>query len=228
VRRIEGIIVVGDDASPVRVRDITVRIPSGLRDLEIHGKTGDVEIRNLPIGLIIDTQSGKIKVAGAVSLEARSSDGEIDVESTGSCDLKTGSGKIKAVRPEGRMTAHTESGDIEIEDSAADLYLESDSGEISITRPKGRVRALSQAGDIEIEAPESFDGGEANTTSGHIGLSLHGAACELRAETLSGKLKTPHGEVGTSAGPRRAALSVAGGGRRLHAKSVSGDIDIDY
>lgn len=217
-----------DETGPVHVAELSLRLPAAIRDLEIHGRSGDIEIRGLAIGLLIETYSGRIRVEGALSVEARSSDGEIEIEATGLSELSTVSGRIKAVRPEGRMTARSDSGDIEIEDSAADLYLETNSGEIAIARPKGRVRALSQGGDIEIEAPEPFGGGEANTTSGHIGLSLAGASLELRAETLSGRLKTPHGEVGNNAGPRRAAMSVAGGGRRLHAKSVSGDIDIEF
>ncbi len=228
VRRIEGILVIGDEGGRVKVAEIAVRLPVSINDLEIHGRTGDIEVRGLPIGLLLETSSGTIKVAGAASLEARSGDGSIEIESTGSCEISTVSGNIKAAKPEGRMTAKSDSGDLEIEDSTADLYLETGSGEISISRPKGRVRALSHAGDIEIEAPGNFGGGEANTSTGHIGLSLAGASLELRAETLSGRLKTPNGEVGNNAGPRRAALSVAGGGRRLHAKSVSGDIDIDF
>jgi DUF4097 and DUF4098 domain-containing protein YvlB len=228
VRRIEGILVIGEEAGPVKVTELRARLPVAIRDLEVHGKTGDIESRGLSIGLLAETFSGRVRVSGAASLEARSTEGEIEIEATGLSDLRTATGRIRAVSPEGRMTARSESGDIEVEDSPADLYLETDSGEISVTRPRGRVRAVSQAGDIEIEAPGPFGGGEANTASGHIGLSLEGASLELRAETLSGRLRTPNGEVGNNTGPRRAALTVAGGGRRLHAKSVSGDIEIDY
>lgn len=228
VRRIEGILVIADESGPVKITEITAKIPPSLRDLEVHSRSGDIEVRGLPLGLLADTHGGSIRVQGVASIEARCHDGAIEIESSGMADVRTVSGKVKAVKPEGRMTAKTESGDIEIEDSAADLYLETKSGEIAINRPRGRVRALSHEGDIELEAPENFGGGEANTTSGHIGLSLAGASVELRAETLSGRLRTPGGEIGTNAGPRRAALSVAGGGRRLHAKSVSGDIDIDF
>jgi DUF4097 and DUF4098 domain-containing protein YvlB len=228
VRRIEGILVIGEEKGPVKVAELRLRLPAAIRDLEIHGCTGDIEVRNLPIGVIVETLSGRIRAVGPSSLEARSSEGEIEAESTGLAELSTKSGKIRSVRPAGRMTARSDSGDVEVEDSSADLFIETGSGEVSVTRPKGRLRIQSAEGDIEIEAPESFGGGEANTTSGHIGLSLSGASVELRAETLSGKLRTPQGVVGNNQGPRRAALSVAGGGRRLHAKSVSGDIEIDY
>lgn len=228
VRRIEGIIIAGEEKGPVKVSELRLRLPASIRDLEIHGSSGDVEVRNLHIGLVVETQSGKIRAVGPASLEARSLDGEIEAEATGLAELSTKSGRIRSVKPEGRMTARSDSGDIEVEDATADLYIETSSGEIAVTRPKGRVRALSQAGDIEIEASEPFGGGEASTTSGHIGLSLAGASIELRAETLSGKLRTPQGVVGNNTGPRRAALSVAGGSRRLHAKSISGDIEIDY
>jgi len=228
IRRIEGILVMGEESGTVKVSELRLKLPVAIRDLEIHGRSGDIEIHELSIGLVAETQSGRVRVIGGASLEAKTIDGDIEIEETGLSQISTQSGRIKAVKPEGRMTATSDSGDIEVDDSAADLYLQTETGEIAVNRPRGRVRAISQGGDVEIEAPEPFGGGEANTTSGHIGLSLQGASLELRAETLSGRLKTPHGEVGNNAGPRRAALTVAGGGRRLHAKSVSGDIDIDF
>jgi len=86
----------------------------------------------------------------------------------------------------------------------------------------------SQAGDVELESSGNFGGGDIATSTGHIGLTLAGANLELRAETLSGKLHTPSGEIQNFAGPRRCAITVGVGGRRIHAKSVSGDIDIEF
>lgn len=69
--------------------------------------------------------------------------------------------------------------------------------------------------DLEGAAPRA--GGE-----GQLGSDL-----ELRAETLSGQLDGPGAEQPFSTGPRRCAMKVGAGGRRLHVRSVSGDIEIE-
>lgn len=225
---VEGILVLTESEGPVRACDLKVHLPPAIRDLEIHSRTGDIEVKDLPIGVMAETESGNISVSGAISLEAISASGDMDIDGVGTAELRTGTGSLRCVNSRDIVVARSKSGDIDIEDAVGDLFLETGSGEISVARPRGRVRAASHAGDIEIEAPASFGGGEATSVSGRIGFILGGADLELRAETFSGKLRTPHGEVGSPAGPRRCALSVGRGGRRLHAKSVSGDIDIDY
>lgn len=228
VRRVEGILVLAEAEGPVKVVELRARIPAAIRDVEFHTRSGDAEVSGLKIGVLAETETGRIRVRDAASLEARSATGDIEVERTGACDLSVGSGRVRCLFPQDKVVARSKSGDIDIDDAEGDLYLETASGEISVTRPKGRVRAQSGAGDIEIEAPDPFGGGEATSVSGRIGFILGGADLELRAETLSGRLVTPQGEIGTPAGPRRCALSVGKGGRRLHAKSVSGDIEIDF
>jgi DUF4097 and DUF4098 domain-containing protein YvlB len=228
VRRIEGILVLGEEDGPVHVKELRLKMPASIRDIEAHSGTGDVEASGLPVCFLIGVDGGSVSVKGATSLDATSVSGEIETFETGTSDLRSESGKIRCVGSAGKLIAKNDSGDIEVDDATADLYLETGSGEILVSRPKGRVRVLSNSGDIEIESPASFGGGEANSSSGHITLTLEGAAVELRAETLSGRLKTPEGEVLNTTGPRRFAASVLGGGRRLHVKSVSGNIEIEY
>ncbi len=228
LRRVEGILVVAEGQGPVHVTELKASVPAAIHDIELHTKTGDVEVRGLSIGVRAETESGSVRVEGASSLEARSLSGDIDAERIGSADIGAGSGRVRCVLPFDRVVVRSKSGDIDIEDAKGDLVLETASGEISVARPRGRVRAASQAGDIEIEALGPFGGGEATSVSGRIGFNLAGADLELRAETLSGRLRTPQGEIGSPAGPRRCALSVGKGGRRLHAKSVSGDIEIEF
>jgi hypothetical protein len=60
-----------------------------------------------------------------------------------------------------------------------------------------------------------------------VSLSLTGSDLELRAETLSGRLDGSESDQQLAAGPRRCALRIGAGGRRLHVRSVSGDIEIE-
>ncbi|MDP3178249.1 MAG: DUF4097 family beta strand repeat-containing protein, partial [Spirochaetaceae bacterium] len=100
-------------------------------------------------------------------------------------------------------------------------------GDISVMKPGGRLRISSSSGDIELELAGRFAGGEVSTSTGDISLSLSGSDLELRAETLSGELDAPGADVVSTTGPRRCALKLGSGGRRLHVRSVSGDIEID-
>ncbi|MBL8965645.1 MAG: DUF4097 family beta strand repeat protein [Spirochaetaceae bacterium] len=228
IRRIEGILILAEGEGAVKATDIRIRLPAAIRDLEIHSRSGDIEVGGLNLGILAETETGRVRVADATSLEAFSASGDIEIERVGTAEIRAGTGRVRCIDSSDVVVARSKSGDIDVEDAGGDLYLETASGEISIARPRGRVRASSHAGDIEIEAPVPFGGGEATSVSGRIGFILGGADLELRAETLSGRLMTPHGEVGSPAGPRRCALSVGKGGRRLHAKSISGDIDIEY
>jgi DUF4097 and DUF4098 domain-containing protein YvlB len=101
------------------------------------------------------------------------------------------------------------------------------SGDISVLRPEGRIRLISHNGDIELELSGVFGGGEANTYSGDINLLLEQANVEFRAETLSGQISSPGTTITSGTGPRRCAYKIGAGTKRLHVKSVLGDIDVE-
>jgi DUF4097 and DUF4098 domain-containing protein YvlB len=154
--------------------------------------------------------------------------GDIEIQDVAHAELRSHSGRIVANGIVGRLIAKSVSGDIEVEDSLGELCLESKSGEIDVVRPSGRVMIQTSSGDVEVETTGPFLGGDISTATGDINLSLEGADLELRAETLSGRLLVPEGEIACAAGPRRAALVVGKGGRRFHAKSVSGNVEIGF
>jgi DUF4097 and DUF4098 domain-containing protein YvlB len=228
LRRLEGILVLAEGEGPVRVAEARVRVPLGLQDVEIHSRGGDIEVRGLSAGLVIETDSGSVLVIEGGAVEAISTTGSIAIETAGPAELRTVSGSIRIVESRDRVKVRSQSGDIDAEGLGGDFFAETGTGEVSVRHPTGRVMVQTQSGDIEVEAGAPFGGGDIESASGAISLDFKGSALELRAETLSGRLSTPHGEVNNQAGPRRAALTVGPGGRRLHAKSVEGDIDIDF
>ncbi len=228
IRRIESLLVLGEETGPVQVKEVRIKVPASIRDVEAHSESGDIESAGLALCFMVSVGSGRIDIKGASTVSASTEGGLIEVSGAGSSELKSVSGKIRCLEPREKLLIKSDSGDVEVDDSTADLFLETKSGDIVVSKPKGRIRILSDSGDIDLDSPEGFNGGEANTQSGRISLELEGASVELRAETLSGRLRAPEGEVQNTTGPRRFAATRGHGGRRLHLKSVSGDIEIEY
>jgi hypothetical protein len=228
IRRREGILVVADEGRDgVYVAIARVRSPAAFRDLEVHSDTGCLEIRDLPLDILASTESGSIRVSGGASVEVASASGDIDVESSAVLTARVSSGALRVREVAGYVSVESQSGDVSVEASGGNVVVLSASGDVAIQRPGGRLRVATTTGDVELEIAGHFAGGEVSTASGDVSLSLTDADLELRAETLSGDLEAPGAELSLSSGPRRCALRLGAGGRRLHVRSVSGDVEID-
>ncbi len=228
VRRTEGILVLADEASNGVVASVAkVRIPASFRDIEAHALSGSIELRDLGADLVAATDSGDIRVSGGASVEATSTGGSVEIESCAAVNAKLVSGSLRCRDIGGTISAESQSGDVSVEAAAGNVIVASGSGDIAVLKPGGRLRVTGGSGDVELEIVGRFAGGEVSTTSGDVSLALGGSDLELRAETLSGDLDAPGAEIPLTTGPRRCALRLGSGGRRLHVRSVSGDIEIE-
>jgi len=228
IRHSEGILVVADEpGDQVMATVARVRVPSAFRDIEAHAVSGSIEIRGLPVDLLANTETGDILISGGASVEAISSAGGIEIENALKVSAKVISGKLRCREISDSIHAETQSGDVIVEASGGNVVVLSSSGDIAVLRPGGRLRVAGGTGDVELELSGRFAGGEISTTTGDVSLALEGSDLELRAETLSGQLDGPGADQPSSTGPRRCALKVGAGGRRLHVRSVSGDIEIE-
>jgi hypothetical protein len=228
IRASEGILVVADEPFDDVIATLArVRVPSCFRDIEAHSTSGSIEIRGLTADLLANTDSGDIRVFEGASVEASSSEGRVEVESSTSVSAKLATGAFRCRDISGSVNAETQSGDVSVEAAGGNVVIMSASGDISVLKPGGRLRVVGGAGDVELEIAGRFLGGEVSTTSGDVSLALSGSDLELRAETLSGELDAPGADLALTTGPRRCALRLGEGGRRLHVRSVSGDIEIE-
>jgi DUF4097 and DUF4098 domain-containing protein YvlB len=228
IRHSEGILVVADEPNDKVVATVArVRVPSTFRDIEAHAVSGSIEIRGVHVDLLADTRSGDILVSGGVSVEANSTEGGVEIEMAQKVSAKLVSGPLRCRDISDSINAETKSGDVTVEASGGNVVVQSNSGDVSILKPGGRLRVSSGSGDVELELTGRFAGGEISTTTGDVSLSLAGSDLELRAETLSGRLDGSEAEQPFAAGPRRCAIKIGAGGRRLHVRSVSGDIEIE-
>ncbi len=229
VRRSEGILVLADEGSGgVRVAEARILVPAGFRDVEAHSGTGSIEARGGGADLLATTESGDIHVSGGAMVELSSEVGMIEAEGSAGLTARVGAGSLRCRGIGGPVSVESQSGDVAVEEASGNVIVISASGDVSVQRPGGRLRICSGSGDVELELVGRFLGGEVSTSSGDVSLSLSDADLELRAETLSGGLEAPGAEIAVTSGPRRCALRLGSGGRRLHVRSVSGDVEIDY
>ena len=228
IRRSEGILVVADEPHDQVVATVArIHVPAVFRDIEAHAGSGSIEIRGLAVDLLAATETGDILVSGGTIVEASSSAGGVEVEKAFRVSAKLVSGTLRCREISDSIHAETQSGDVTVEASGGNVVVVSASGDIAVLRPGGRLRVAGGSGDVELEVQGRFAGGEISTTTGDVSLALAGSDLDLRAETLSGQLDAPGAEQPITTGPRRCALKVGEGGRRLHVRSVSGDIEIE-
>ncbi len=216
VRRREGLLVIAEEEiDPITLVTVRVGVPHGFRDIEIHTRDGAVDVRDCRFDLLVSTESGDVAIDGANDVEVTSGAGCVDVEDARSLVVHGSRGEVRCRDVHGVTRVETSSGPVVVDCAQGNVVVNSQSGDITVQKPAGRLRVFSATGDVDLEI------------SGQFGLSIAGAEIELRCETLAGTINAPGCTVSTNAGPRRCALHCGKGGKRLHIKSVSGDIDID-
>lgn len=228
VRRREGLLVLADEGlDPVLVAEVRVGVPQGFHDLEIHTSDGTIDVRDCLFDILATTESGDLLIDGALAVEASSVSGLVSLERVQSAIIRSLDGEIRCRDVSGHISAESQTGDVLVDTVGGNVVVISTSGDITVQQPAGRLRLFSGTGDIELEISGEFAGGEVGTSEGDISLSLSETEIELRCETLAGSITAPGCTISTNAGPRRCALHCGKGGRRLHVKSISGDIEID-
>jgi hypothetical protein len=228
IRRHDSILIMTNETpKEVYTASVTVSIPQRIKDLEVHSMKGEIDIRDCEVDVLAISELGAIHVHGAHNVEASSIQGAITLLNCGSATVNTIDGSVRCTKLSGSLHVETQGGDVQASRVKGNVIALTTSGDISILKPEGRIRLISHNGDIELELSDVFGGGEANSYSGDINLMLEQANVEFRAETLSGEISSPGTTVSAGAGPRRCAYRIGLGTKRLHVKSVLGDIEVE-
>lgn len=228
VRRHDSILIISNETpKEVYTASVMVSVPERVRDLEVHSMKGEIDIRDCPNDILAIAELGGIHIHGARNVEASSVQGSITLLNCAAATVNTIDGAVKCTKLSGALHIETQGGDIQASRIKGNVVALTASGDISVLKPEGRIRLISHSGDIELELAGLFGGGEANTYSGDINLMLEQANVEFRAETLSGQISSPGTTVSSGVGPRRCAYRIGLGTKRLHVKSVLGDIDVE-
>lgn len=178
----------GDRTTIDRVRSrLTVRVPTGT-DIVIGATSGRVDVEGAVGAASIVTESGRIEIGEAASLDARTvsgrvqigrvvgrcrvrnKSGRVEVRGCGGADVATKSGRIQLGHVRGDVEAHCVSGRIEVGlDVPADVGAETVSGRISIRLPND-ARPHRVEGAAGADRPDD-------------------ANCTVRAVSVSGRIE---------------------------------------
>jgi len=228
VRRHDRILIISNDSpKDIYTASVTLEVPACIKDLEVHSMKGEIDIRDCESDILAISEFGAVHIHGGKSIEASSVQGSVTILNCGSATVNTIDGSVKCSKVNGSLHIETQGGDIQASRVKGNVIALTKDGDISVFKPEGRIRLISHDGDIELELSGSFGGGEATTYSGDINLMLEQANVEFRAETLSGQISSPGTTIASGAGPRRCAYRIGEGTKRLHVKSVLGDIEVE-
>ncbi|MCE5255788.1 MAG: DUF4097 domain-containing protein [Spirochaetaceae bacterium] len=228
VRRHDSILIIAvETPKDIYATAVSVEIPDTVKDLEVHSLKGEIDIRDCRMDILAISDLGNLHIHGAHNVEASSVHGSVTVLNSGSSTINTIEGSVRCSKISGSLHVETQDGDIQAVHVKGNVIALSTSGDISVLKPEGRIRLVSKAGDVELELSGIFGGGEVNTYSGDINLMFEDANVEFRAETLSGQISSPGTTISNGVGPRRCTFKMGQGSKRLHVKSVLGDIEVD-
>jgi len=173
------------DAAVSRIGDTTtitgdnsklaVRVPTGI-DVIIGTTSGRVDVAGLVGAAAVTTDSGRIRIEPAASVDARSNSGRIEIDhcgqqcclrsnsgavavgSCGAADVATTNGRISLGAVRGVARAHCTSGRVDITMAAAnDVSAETLSGRIDVSMPPGVRAFCTDLADGPVQRPDDVD-----------------------------------------------------------------------
>ncbi len=154
---------------------LIVRVPAGI-DVVIGATSGRVDVTGTVGATAVTTDSGRIGIERATSVDARSNDGRIEighcsancclrsehgavaVASCGSADVATATGRISLGDVRGAARAHCTNGRVDITMATAnDVSAETVTGRISVSMPRGVRAFCTDLADGPAERPDDAD-----------------------------------------------------------------------
>ena len=145
----------------------------------------------------------------------------------GGTSITTVSGRITATALDGEVALKTVSGDLDVQRVGGYVRVNTVSGDLTISGgDPEEVNAKAVSGDLTFDLDEVPDV-DCTTVSGDVAVRLPAdAGIDLDAVTVSGRLETSFPDDDLDAGRRRLRGRIGGGGRRLAARTTSGDVTV--
>ena len=215
--------------SPVRVEVEVERGPDAVVDLE----GGVLVVEHQPVRSLTRLLAGDVSVRANVSVlvpedtDVRVRTVSADVFVAGirsSSVLSTVSGRITATGLDGEIGLRSVSGDVDVQGVGGVVRANAVSGDVTISGGSPEeVTARSVSGELTLDFDAAPDV-DCTTVSGDVAVRLPASAdVDLDAVTVSGRLESGFPDV-LDAGKRRLRGRIGVGGRRLSARTTSGDV----
>jgi len=162
--------------------DLELSVPDTIRTAQIELDSGDADVSDLDgERFTVESDSGDVvarRVTGSLALSTDSGDVVADdVNGPLALDTDSGDASGRRVRAD-RVTAKTDSGDVELAFDAAPgaVEAEADSGDVLVAVPRGSyaIAAETDSGDVKLDGVLSDDAASrrvvARTDSGDVGV----------------------------------------------------------
>lgn len=190
--------------------ELTIHVPSGLRQYVIDNRTGAISVRGLQGDVQAVTTAGNIDMdemgAGVV---ARTGGGSLTFGTVkGSVRCLTGGGTVRATKIGAESILESAGGEIWIEEAAGPIRA-STAGNIHVGRAASSVSAHTSGGMIEVENAQGIV-----TAESAGGAILIGGARGVRAESAGGTIKMRNVSGSIRASTASGNLFVALSGQR--------------
>ena len=173
---------------------VTVRCPEGV-DLSVATTTGEIELRGDLGDVRAQSQSGRIDIEQARSVEARTKVGRIDIGAVhGKASAATASGTVEIERAHNARAA-TVSGTITLKDIRAAVDAMSVSGRVKVqTHGAGDIRVGTVSGSVEVRIPQNrLPKVHTKRRSGSLkNECAEGDDLRITVATVSGSVKIAH------------------------------------
>jgi hypothetical protein len=138
------------------------------------------------------TVAFEVRIPREMRLEARSSDGAVEVTGVRDARIHTDDGSIRAWDIGGRLDAHTSDGSIRIEGCAGPVAAETSDGSITIRRARSPLKASTSDGSIDVEVDGADGAAQVELTTSDGGISLRLPAeisARVQADTQDGHVE---------------------------------------
>ena len=221
----------GEPGGPVRVEVEVLRGPDV--DVEL-ADDGTLVVDHQPVRSLADLIGGKLSCKANVAVvvpegtptHVRTVSGDAFVGGIlAGTSITTVSGSITATGLDGEVALKTVSGDLDVQRVGGYVRVNTVSGDVTISGGEPEeVNAKAVSGDLTFDLDEVPEV-DCTTVSGDVALRLPAdAGIDLDAVTVSGRLETSFPDDGLDAGRRRLRGRIGGGGRRIAARTTSGDV----
>lgn len=170
---------------------ITVRVPEG-SDVTIGVRSGRTETRGLLGNVQIVSESGRVEVERADTVDVRTTSSRVDVgEVEGGCCVRTDSGGVE-VRSCGTADVSTASGGIQIGEARGEVRAHCVSGRISVGMTRSaNVVADTVTGRVDVRFPRGVRVHQIDELPEGTGFlpPAADADCTVLARSISGRVE---------------------------------------
>jgi hypothetical protein len=146
---------------------LSVKVPRYAEIETVESRNGDIEVRDIDAGVVINNGSGQVTVNSVATLKVGSRSGNLNIR-----DIK------------GDLLIRSTNGDAIVDSVGGMADVAATNGNLQVRNIAGDVRANSATGDVDIQCAK----GRAEVSSASGSITLIGVAGDAEATTVSGEV----------------------------------------